>query len=123
LTPEEINLLASYNHAQVTVHFSTVEEFLEEIRAGRPNIEPIVRATKMFEQSKQFPPLQYVSVVATALRHTPPIVQLIKLVRYCGDYHGKGFSDGTIKKADAELTMIEQGAGELNLEVRAGIYK
>jgi hypothetical protein len=107
------------------VRFSAVDEFVEELKKTRINIEPVLRITKVFTQS-QTTPLLHVSVEAAVLRDTPPIVQCIKFRHECGSTftgHKDSTSEETMQRAESLQKEIEAGAAELGLEVRAGLYE
>jgi hypothetical protein len=106
----------------VTVQFSTVEEFLDELKADDPNIEPIIRLTKVF-QSSQTLPIQHITVEAAILRDTPPIVQCIKMIAHCGDRYDSESASPSMKRAETIQGQIQDAAVRLNLEVRGGMYR
>jgi hypothetical protein len=109
----------------VTVQFSYVDEFFEELKKNSDFIEPVMRVSKVFTRSQTLP-IELVTLEACVLRDTPPIVQCIKLLRYCGEYmngHKDPMADATMKRAEGFQKQVEAGAAELGLEVRAGIYK
>lgn len=105
----------------MNVQFNSVEEFLTELRQKTPNVEPIVRLTQQFENSGTLP-LTHVSVIATYLRDTGGLVQLVRLRRYCGDYMVGDRDSKAEKKAHEAMEKIEACARNLGLEIRAGIY-
>ena len=110
----------------VTVRFSDEGEFLEELKERGPNIDNMIRLTKSFEHSDTLP-LQNVSVVATYLRDTPPVIQRIKLLRYCGQRYSVGGEDSVsrkvMKSADEIMTGITNKAHSWRFEVNAGVYE
>jgi hypothetical protein len=104
------------------IRFSVPEEFLVELES-KGLVEPIVRVTKQFEDSKMSPNIQHVFILATALRVVGEVAQIIELKRYCGDYWGKEFEQKTLDRAQEIQDEIEKRAKALMLEVRAGVYE
>ena len=69
----------------VRVLFSTTGEFVRELRARGPNVEPVVRATLTWAPDPAGAPAYDVSVVATYLRRVgPDVVALTELRHYAG---------------------------------------
>jgi hypothetical protein len=109
----------------VTVRFSAVDEYIDELKKNPDYVEPVLRITKVFRQSETLP-LRSVSVVAGIVRDTPPILQLIKFEYPCGDIlgnHKDSMSDSTMQRAEQIQKTIEDAAAELDLVVRAGLYE
>jgi hypothetical protein len=104
------------------VKFNFEEEFIDEFRDRPPNIDLILRVTRLFTDSATLP-LKHVSVVATYLRDAAGTHQLIKLERYVGQVLGQHDANGVQDKASALIEQITQAAKAKGLEVRAGIYE
>jgi hypothetical protein len=107
------------------VKFSRVDEFLEELRleANEGNVaDSIVRLTCRYQQAKDFPHLQHVSVIAGVLVRG----KLVELQKFCGivaDFPNDPESEKTRDRAQAAITQIQQAAQELTLSVRKGVFE
>jgi hypothetical protein len=104
------------------VKFNFEEEFNDEFRDHPPNLESVIRVTRLFTDSVTLP-LKHVSVVATYLRDVGGTIQLVRLDRYMGQMLGQHDANGVQDKATALIEQITQAAKAKGLEVRAGIYE
>jgi len=104
------------------VQFNTVNEFLAELTADLAQLDrKLVRVTNLYQQSKQMPAMQYVSVVATARVAT----DIIRLDIYCGEVWNMDtqHNERVLKKAEALQQRIRESCVRLGVEVRAGLLK
>jgi len=106
------------------VRFNDPEEFLCELAMNPPNLEQLVRATKLFEQTNQFP-IRHLSVIATYMLLRGSGLFRVSLRRYCGQIweHSPDENQKIYDKADEILRRIDEAAAKLHLETRAGIYE
>jgi hypothetical protein len=104
------------------VKFNFEEEFIDELRDHPPNMEPVLRVTRLYTDSATLP-LKHVSVVATYLRDVAGVIQLVRLDRHVGQLLGQHDANGVQDKANALIEQITQAAKAKGLEVRAGIYE
>ena len=110
------------------IHFSTVEEWLDELRhecaCCTEGIEDqIVRATYRYQQSKKVPFLYYMSVVAGFVVRG----KLVELTQHCGDIV-KGppepeTNSKTKKYAEQMMVRIEQVVSSYQLALRRGVFE
>jgi hypothetical protein len=109
------------------VHFSVVEEFLEELRHEHTEVEDaIVRVTFRYEQSPQVPFVYHMSVVAGFLVRG----KLIELKQSCGDItKPPGEHDAkTRARAEQIAGQIENVLSTLNRDgcafaLRRGVFE
>lgn len=104
------------------VQFNTVNEFLAELTTDLTQVDrKLVRVTHLYQQSKQAPSLQYVSVVATARVAT----DIIRLDVYCGEVWNVNtqHNEPVLKKAEALQQRIREACAQLGMDVRAGLLK
>ena len=104
------------------VQFNNVEEFLAELTADLDTLDRhLVRVTNLYQQSKQMPVIQYVSVVATARAAT----DIIRLDVYCGELWNVDTQHNTpvLKKVEAVQQRLRTSCVQLGIEVRAGLWK
>jgi len=119
------------------VKFNSVEEFSDELRKEKGNIERrIVRLTDLFTPSKLSPNIRLVQVIATFIVCAFPAAlpaagpHIVRLERYCGDIWPLS---GTAPPSEADLKTMERAkevseqieavCRELSLEVRAGVIE
>lgn len=110
--------------ANIIVRFNSLNEFVDELKYGTI-VDGVLRSTKVFKQISSYP-MQDVSVVATALRRSGDIVQIVRLSIYCGQvatFDKDPSHCKTIVLADAEIKRLAEVAVDLGLNGRAGIYE
>jgi len=113
------------------VKFNQVEEFCDELRKEKDNIERrIVRLTNLYIPSKLSANIRHAKVLATFLvgafpGAVPPVQpQIVRLERYCGDIWEPGGTDKrALEKAEEVSKKIEAVCQELGLEVRLGVIE
>jgi hypothetical protein len=107
----------------IIVRFNSVDEFIGELAQSRP-VGGVVRITKLFRRSSFSPAVQHVSVVATFLQDTPPIVQVVRLERYIGDLWGSPDQDQKVMdKTNEVVTKLERFVEGCELDWRPGIIE
>ena len=114
------------------VRFNNPEEFLAELAAAPPNVEPVVRITRRYTQAGDSP-IQWLSVVATYVRilnpdaigHSEPAYAVVELVKVIGDLwpHGMGQTAQHQATAEALMTRLTAAAEAAGCQVRAGVYQ
>jgi len=104
-----------------TVRFTSVEEFIEELKKERGNIHlKIVRLTNLFSPIPNLAPIKSLTVVATVKVRD----DIIRLTRYCGQiWDMEGQDKDTHERAEAARKRIEEAAKTLGIEIRAGIWE
>lgn len=115
----------------MTVKFTSVEEFCDELRKEKGNIERrIVRVTNLYTQSKMAASIKHVQVISTFLVCAFPSAlpaagpNIVRLERYCGDIWGIGNQDQPVLERAAQVTKkIEDVCQELSLEIRPGVIE
>ena len=113
--------------AQVSVRFNQPREFVAELQARGPTLEPLVRLTLVGRRG-QFRdgtplPVQELSVHAGYLRRTGEVVQLVTLDHFVGDWWGIPEQDArTQERADQVLELVRAAAEAAGLEVAPGRY-
>jgi hypothetical protein len=113
--------------AQVSVRFNQPSEFVAELQARGPNLEPLVRLTLVGRRGQLRDgtplPVQELSVHASYLRRTAEVVQLVTLETFVGDWWGIPDQDArTQERADQVLDLVRAAAEAAGLEVAAGRY-
>src|SRR5262245_12694443 len=79
-----------YGARPLAVHFSNPDEFLAELRAREPNLEPVVRITFRWTRDESGAPLVHLTVFANYLRRLGDdpgggvVVSIVHLGRYVG---------------------------------------
>src|SRR4051812_31798902 len=74
----------------LVVHFSNPDEFLAELRARGPNLEPVVRITFRWTRDESGAPLVHLTLLANYLRRLGDdpgggvVVSIVHLGRYVG---------------------------------------
>jgi hypothetical protein len=113
----------------ILVRFGSPEEFLAELGARGPDVEPVVRLTRRFlpARSDTYGPLPYshVQVVASYLRGWGGEVRIVELATYCGQ-RWPGLpgptNDGTDAMSDRIMALVQGRAESLGYAVAAGVY-
>lgn len=120
---DEGNSVRKEGHCRMPiVQFNTVNEFLAELTTDLTQVDrKLVRVTHLYQQSKQTPSMQYVSVVATARVAT----DIIRLDVYCGEVWNVNtqHNEPVLKKAEALQQRIREVCAQLGMDVRAGLLK
>ena len=104
------------------VQFNNVEEFLTELNADLAQLDrKLVRVTNLYQQSRQTPIIQYVSVVATAR----VAADILRLDVYCGEVWNVDTQHNApvLKKVEAVQQHLRVSCVQLGIEVRAGLWK
>ena len=104
------------------VQFNSVEEFLTELTADLAQLDrQLVRVTNLYQQSRQTPIIQYVSVVATAR----VAADILRLDVYCGEVWNVDTQHNApvLKKVEAVQQHLRVSCVQLGIEVRAGLWK
>lgn len=105
------------------VHFSVVEELLDELRHEQHDVEDgIVRLTFHYEQSMQVQFIYHVSVIAGFVVRG----KLIYLKQACGDvWQGEQVDKGQKSKEMAEriAQQIEAPVQQMGLALRRGMFE
>jgi hypothetical protein len=104
------------------VQFNSVEEFLTELTADLAQLDrKLVRVTNLYQQSRQTPIIQYVSVVATAR----VAAEILRLDVYCGEVWNVDTQHNApvLKKVEAVQQHLRVSCVQLGIEVRAGLWK
>ena len=104
------------------VQFNNVEEFLAELNADLAQLDrQLVRVTNLYQQSRQTPIIQYVSVVATAR----VAADILRLDVYCGEVWNVDTQHNApvLKKMEAVQQHLRVSCVQLGIEVRAGLWK
>jgi hypothetical protein len=104
------------------VQFNNVEEFLTELTADLAQLDrQLVRVTNLYQQSRQTPIIQYVSVVATAR----VAADILRLDVYCGEVWNVDTQHNApvLKKVEAVQQHLRVSCVQLGIEVRAGLWK
>ena len=104
------------------VQFNNVEEFLTELNADLAQLDrQLVRVTNLYQQSRQTPIIQYVSVVATAR----VAADILRLDVYCGEVWNVDTQHNApvLKKVEAVQQHLRVSCVQLGIEVRAGLWK
>lgn len=111
------------------VRFNSVEEFCDELRKEKGNIQRrIVRVTNLYIPTRLTPNIQYVSVLSTFI--AGPFLDaapragetIVRLEHHCGDIWSRGGTDvEALKKAEEVTKTIEKVCQELGLDVRSGV--
>ena len=104
------------------VQFNSVEEFLTELNADLAQLDrQLVRVTNLYQQSRQTPIIQYVSVVATAR----VAADILRLDVYCGEVWNVDTQHNApvLKKVEAVQQHLRVSCVQLGIEVRAGLWK
>ena len=104
------------------VQFNSVEEFLTELTADLAQLDrQLVRVTNVYQQSRQTPIIQYVSVVATAR----VAADILRLDVYCGEVWNVDTQHNApvLKKVEAVQQHLRVSCVQLGIEVRAGLWK
>lgn len=104
------------------VQFNNEQEFLAELTADLEKLDrQLVRVTNLYQQSKQMPIIQYVSVVATARVAT----DILRLDVYCGEVWNVDTQHNApvLKKVEAVQQRLRASCEQLGIEVRAGLWK
>src|SRR5262245_12206083 len=110
----------------VLVTFSDLGEFVTELTKEPmgQEIDPFVRLTCEFKESKSFAGMRHVSVVCGRLRNTPPICQLLELRIYTGQAFGDapGGKDAH-NRAERLVEDIEKRLSDIGVQARPGLYR
>lgn len=104
------------------VQFNNVEEFLTELNTDLAQLDrKLVRVTNLYQQSRQTPIIQYVSVVATAR----VAADILRLDVYCGEVWNVDTQHNApvLKKVEAVQQHLRASCVQLGIEVRAGLWK
>jgi hypothetical protein len=104
------------------VQFNNVEEFVAELTTDLAQLDrQLVRVTNLYQQSRQTPIIQYVSVVATAR----VAADILRLDVYCGDVWNVDTQHNApvLKKMEAVQQHLRVSCVQLGIEVRAGLWK
>ena len=111
---------------RVRLAFSTTAEFVAELRARGPNVEPLVRATLWWVRDPAGAPLHELYVVATYLRRiAPDVVALTELRHHAGTVwiESEGAPAPPAEQlARRLLATVEDAARELGAAVGRGAY-
>jgi len=101
------------------VRFNDVNEFLENLDKDRDLVDRrIVHVTNLYRASKLTASIQHLSVLATARISG----EIVRLEVYCGDLWGITHQDEPVlAKADRVKGDLMEGAGSLDLDIRAGM--
>ena len=112
--------------ALVSVRFSRPREFVAELQARGPTLEPLVRLSRIGRQRRLQGRLlsgQELWVHASYLRRTDDVVHLVTLECDVGAWHGVPELDAqTEQRADEVLELVRAAAGAAGLEVASGRY-
>jgi hypothetical protein len=112
---------------QVSVRFNQPSEFVAELQARGPNLEPLVRLTLVGRRGQLRDgtplPVQELSVHASYLRRTGKVVQLVTLETFVGEWWGITEQNArTQERVDQVLELVRGAAVAASLEVAAGRY-
>jgi hypothetical protein len=111
----------------VKVSFHNLDEFLAELEAAPPNVEPILRHTGSYHGSSITPGLQKVFILATYLRLAGGVLQLVELQRYLGQQWQTMGDTAANQKTTHTLEscqrQLDDAATRLHLTVRPGTYE
>jgi hypothetical protein len=110
----------------IRVTFSSPDEFLQELLARGPNVEPVLRATLRWSPDPQGAPFHDVTVVATYLRRVAAdLVAVTELRHYVGAVW-TGLDDPGSRRcragARALLAVLDSAARDLGLNRADGVY-
>ena len=112
--------------AQVGVCFNQPREFVAELQARGPNLEPLVRLTLVGRSRRlrgQLLSGQELWAHASYLRRTGNVVHLVTLECDVGAWHGVPELDAqTEQRADEVRELVRAAAGAAGLEVASGRY-
>jgi hypothetical protein len=108
------------------VAFSEPGEFLAELRARPPDVEPVVRITGLWQSTAHYP-LSHLFVLASYVRAEGGVPRLVELRRLMGqvfaaDRTGHGDPSGAIERAETLRDELRAEVGRLGLEVAGGEY-
>ncbi len=105
------------------VHFSVVEEFLDELRYEQCEVEDeIVRLTFNYEQMKGMSSVYHMSVIAGFVVRG----KLVYLKQPCGDVWKAEGNETSVKvrqRADDIAQQIEAHVEGMNLALRRGVFE
>ena len=112
----------------VVVRFDQPHEFVAELRARGPTVEPLVRLTLVGLTRRGYRgsplPGQDLWVHAGYLRRTGDLVQLVTLERFVGAWRDAAELDArTEQRANQVLQFIRASAAALGVELVAGRYE
>jgi hypothetical protein len=113
--------------AQVNVRFNQPAEFVAELQARGPNLEPLVRLTLVGRRGQLRDgtplPIQELLVQASYLRRTGEILQLVTLETFVGEWWGIPEQDAQTKeRADQVMELVRDAVVATGLEVATGRY-
>ena len=107
------------------VRFSSVEEFLEELRIEQEKqhvTDGVIRITCSYQPDRHHPQLSAVTVIAGVVMRG----QLVELHKLCGivaDFPEDQASQKTRERAQAAMAQLRTAAQELALLVRKGVFE
>lgn len=107
----------------MTLRFNAVDEFLDELRAAGPNVEPVLRLTTRFRRNGGVP-IVGLAVLASYLREVSGQVLCVSLVAEVGSqFPGGPMDNDTAVRRDHVYEQLREAATSLSLEIRAGSYE
>jgi hypothetical protein len=110
----------------VRVAFSSPDEFLHELLARGPNVEPVLRTTLRWQRDSDGAPLHHLSVVATYLRRIAcDVVAVTELQHYVGPVWSRlddPASERCRASAQALLAVLESASRDLGVARAPGVY-
>ena len=110
----------------VRVTFSNPDEFLQELLARGPNVEPVLRTTLWWTPHLDGAPIHDVAVVASYLhRAAADVVAVVELQRHVGEVWTGLESPGSRRcraSARALLAVLDSAARDLGLGRASGVY-
>ena len=113
-------------HQVLRVHFTSAQEFVCELKAAGPDVEPVVRLTFRSRRDPEGPPRRHLSVVAGYLRQARPgVLVLYELVHYAGevwDGLDESLSAQTFARASRAYDAVARAADEQSIRRAAGVY-
>jgi hypothetical protein len=107
------------------VRFVDPDEFVRELKARGPDVEPVVRLTRRWRPDPAGLPLRHLSVAAGYARRARGALVLYELDHYAGEvWQGLNgdASRRTLERARRTHGVVERAARGLGLEVAAGVY-
>ena len=115
----------------IRVEFSDPTEFLDDLRARGPNLEPLVRVTFRKSSDPGGAPITHLTLLASYLRHIDSgepssVVEVVELARFVGSVWAAGIDDPESaqarRQADQLRAALTTAIEELGYRVGGGTY-